>query len=211
MNKIKRELKEFVEYKKKYNFTQKELVEKDGEVYCDGELIMDKDKNVISETDKWIDVGFKNKGDFPKVLSNLFPYSFKFKGKKLASIESFFQGIKYKDKNVQNYVFSYSGTETVHIKKGNKYNWKETGLVYWQGKGIKRDSEEYNLLIDELYISAAQNPIYRGVLCNCEKDIIHSMGGKEKTETTFTRYEFELELNCLKDFLQSKENKTCTR
>ena len=27
------------------------------------------------------------------------------------------------------------------------------------------------------------------------------MGKKEKSETTFTRYEFERELNCLKEFL----------
>ena len=51
--------------------------------------------NKISETEKWIDVGYRNRGDLPQMLSNLFPYSFKFRGKKLASIENFFQGIKY--------------------------------------------------------------------------------------------------------------------
>ena len=161
--------------------------------------------NKVSETEKWIDVGYNNKGDLSKMLSNLFPYSFKFRGKRLASIENFFQGIKFKDKKVQDYAFTYYGTPAVHIKVANKYNWKETGIVYWQGKAIKRDSLEYDMLIDELYISAAQNPIYRGALCNCEKEIIHSIGGKEKDETTFTRYEFEFQLNCLKDFIQNKE------
>lgn len=93
----------------------------------------------------------------------------------------------------------------MHIKAGTDYNWKSTGIVYWQGKEIKRDSEEYDLLIDELYVSAIQNPIYRAVLRNCNKDIIHSIGEKEKSETTFTRYEFEIQLNALKDFVQSKE------
>lgn len=60
-------------------------------------------------------------------------------------------------------------------------------------------------MIDELYISAVQNPIYRAALCNCDKSIIHSIGEYEKKETTFTRYEFEFELNCLKDFIQHKE------
>ena len=139
------------------------------------------------------------------MFSNLFPYKFKFKGKKLASIENFFQGIKFKDKKIQNYIFTYYGTNAVHIKVASNYNWKETGIIYWQGKAIKRDSMEYNLLIDELYISAAQNPIYRAALCNCDKPIIHSIGENDKKETTFTRYEFEFELNCLKDFIHQKE------
>ena len=139
------------------------------------------------------------------MLSNLFPYSFKFKGKKLSCIENFFQGIKFKDKKMQNYIFNYYGTQCVHIKAASNYNWKETGIVYWQGKPIKRDSNEYKLLIDELYISAIQNPIYRKALLNCNKPIIHSIGKNEKNETLFTRYEFELELNCLKDFIQDKE------
>ena len=31
------------------------------------------------------------------------------------------------------------------------------------------------------------------------------MGAKEKNETVFTRYEFEKQLNCLKDFLKKEE------
>ena len=141
------------------------------------------------------------------MLSNLFPYSFKFKGKKLSSIENFFQGIKFKDKKIQNYIFSYFGTQAVHIKVASNYDWKEKGLIYWQGKEIIRNSIEYDLLIDELYISAAQNPLYRSVLINCDRPIIHSIGENEKNNTTFTRYEFEFELNCLKDFLKNKEKR----
>lgn len=47
--------------------------------------------------------------------------------------------------------------------------------------------------------------IYRGVLNNCNKFIVHSIGENNKKDTTFTRYEFEFELNCLKDFVQSKK------
>ena len=207
MSKLKKELKEFKEYKKNYKFIQKELIEKDECIYCEDILLRDKDGNKTSETEKWIDVGYRNKGDFAQMLSNLFPYKFKFRGKKLSSIENFFQGIKFKDKKIQNYVFTYYGTQAVHIKAASNYNWKETGIIYWQGKPIKRDSAEYDLLIDELYISAAQNPIYRAVLCNCHKQIIHSIGETDKKETTFTRYEFEFELNCLKDFIQNKEGR----
>ena len=108
---------------------------------------------------------------------------------------------------MQNYVFTYYGTQAVHIKAASCYNWKETGEIYWQGKAIKRESKEYELLIDELYISAIQNPLYRNILMNCNKTIIHSIGENDKKETTFTRYEFEFELNCLKDFIQKKYKK----
>lgn len=205
MSKLKKELKEFLLYKKGYKFKQKELIEKDECVYCENILLRDKDGNKISETEKWIDVGYRNRGDFAQMLSNLFPYKFKFRGKKLDSIENFFQGIKFKDKKIQDYIFTYYGTQAVHIKAASNYNWKETGIIYWQGRPIKRDSKEYDLLIDELYISAIQNPIYRGILSKCDKPIIHSIGEKEKEETTFTRYEFEFQLNCLKDFIRSKE------
>ena len=112
----------------------------------------DNDGNKISETGKWVDVGYRNRGDFPQMLSNLFPYNFKFRGKKLNSIENFFQGIKFKDKKVQNYVFAYYGTQAVHIKAASSYNWKETGEIYWQGKPIKRESKEYELLRTEIHL-----------------------------------------------------------
>ena len=85
------------------------------------------------------------------------------------------------------------------------YDWKLTGEVYWQGEAIDRYSDKYDDLIDELYISAIQNPLYRNVLKQCDKYILHSMGAIEKSETVFTRYEFEKQLNCLKDFLNTEQ------
>lgn len=74
--------------------------------------------------------------------------------------------------------------------------------MYWQGKEIKRDSDEYDNIVDELYISAIQNPLYRNVLKNINKPIIHSIGEVDKKKTVFTRYEFEFMLNCLVEFLK---------
>lgn len=208
MNKIKKELKEFIEFKKTFEFKQKEIIKKDECIYLEDILIKDNNNGFkISETEEWIDVGYKNRGSYQQMISNLFPYNFKFKGKKLTSIESFFQAIKFKDKKVQNYIFSYYGTQAVHIKEASNYNWKDTGFIYWQGMPIKREGKEYELLIDELYISAIQNPLYKNILYKCNKDIIHSIGEDNKKDTTFTRYEFEFELNCLKKFIQLKLKK----
>lgn len=201
---MNKELKEFREFKKDYKYEMPEIMEIDGKQYCQGEPLIDEDGKEIGDCEKWINVGYKYKGPYAKVFSNLFPYEFKFKGKKLQSIESFFQGIKFEDKKMQDIVFNYSALNSNYIKVCSGYDWKKTGIIYWQGKPIDRYSEEYDNLIDELYISAIQNPIYRNLLKTTDRQILHTMGGKEKNETVFTRYEFEKQLNCLKDFLKKE-------
>lgn len=44
MSKIKKELKEFLRYKEKYNFSQKELIYENESIYCDGEILQDKER-----------------------------------------------------------------------------------------------------------------------------------------------------------------------
>ena len=204
MNNIEKELNEFKIFKENYKFIEKEIREIDGLLYCEEEPLLNEEGKEIGECDKWINVGYKHKGSYSKVLSNLFPYKFEFRSKKLSSIESFFQGIKFLDIEMQNLVFSYSGLDSNNVKICSGYDWKKTGILYWQGKEIDRYSKEYDDLVDEMYISAIQNPLYRNVLKNCNKSIIHTIGEKEKTETVFTRYEFEKQLNCLKDFLKGR-------
>lgn len=200
----KKELNEFIEFKKNYKFNQLIIIEKNNNLYCEGELLKEGDSKYTGESNKWINVGYTLSGMYPKLLSNLFPYEFKFKGHKLNSIECFFQGIKFPNKKNQNKIFNYSGKEALSLQKASLYNWKETGIVYWQGKPIIRDSQEYDNLVTELYVSAIQNTFYRNVIKNCKLPIIHAIGEIDKKNTTFTRYEFELMLNCLHDFLNKK-------
>lgn len=202
MEKIYKELAEFRNFKSTYEFEQKNIEEIDGIEFVDGEPLINEEGEKVGECEKWINVGYKYKGPYSKILSNLFPYEFEFRGKKLSSIESFFQGIKFKDIEMQDLVFKYSGLDSNNVKACSNYDWKETGMIYWQGKEIDRFSKEYDELIDEVYISAIQNSLYRSALKNCNKNIIHTMGEIEKNETVFTRYEFEKQLNCLKDFLK---------
>ena len=44
MNKEKKELKEFLEYKSNYKFSQKDLVQKNECIYCDNVLLQDKER-----------------------------------------------------------------------------------------------------------------------------------------------------------------------
>ena len=202
-----KELEEFKKFKETYQFTQLEIIEIDGKEYCLDYPLYDEDGKAIGQCDKWINIGYRNSGSLPKVLSNLYPYEFELRGIKLSSIESFFQGIKFVDKNLQTLAFSYSGTDAVHIKGCSDYDWKQTGKIYWQGEEIDRYSKEYEDLVDELYISAIQNSLYRNALKKCEVDLIHSIGDTEKNNTVFTRYEFEKQINCLKDFIRNKDTK----
>ena len=197
---IKRELAEFREFKKQYQFNQLSIVEKDGKLYCMKTIVKDK-VGYYGESDKWINVGYSLRGTYPKLLSNLFPYDFKFKGYKLHSIESFFQAIKFPNIKLQKKIYKYSGKEALVLKETTEYDWKKTGYIYFKNKKIKRDSEEYDDLIDELYISAIQNPFYRNAIKNCPLPIIHAIGEENKEDTVLTRYEFEFMLNCLHDFL----------
>ena len=104
----------------------------------------------------------------------------------------------------QKTIFSYKGTDAYHIQAASDYNWKTSGNLYWQGKEINRNSEDYEILVDEAYISMVQNPLYRQTLKNVDTPLIHSIGKLLKTETVLTRYEFEREINSLSAFYQQK-------
>ena len=193
----------FQEFKKNYVFTQKEIKNINGKTFCDGFPLEDGENNLIPFSDSWMNVGYKVKNPLSKTLSNLFPYEFDFKGHRLHSLESFFQGIKFPDPETQKLVFAYQGLNAVHIQITSDYDWKKTGFIYWQGQKINRYSTEYDHLVDEAYISAIQNPLFRQALKKVDRPILHSIGKESKDETVFTRYEFEKELNCLVAFLKN--------
>ena len=204
--KIKKELKRFKEFKSSFKFDFKEIIEKkDGSLFVDDICIREgKDGEWLGETDTFVNVGYKFHGALPKALSNLFPYEFYFKGFKLHSIEAVFQGFKLKDKKAQKLLFSYHSLNSNNIKAASDYNWKENKIVYFQGRAIDRNSKEYEDFIDELYVSAIQNSLYRNVLKNVgDKYILHAIGEVSKDNTVFTRYEFEYQLNLLKAYVQN--------
>ena len=194
------ELQEYIKFRENYKFDYKEIIEDNNNLYCDNELLKD-ENGYIAESSKWINISYGLHNNYSRLLSNLFPYEFTFKDCKFNSIEGFFQGIKYKDIELQKQVFKYSGRDALALKSASSYDWTISGNIYFLGKEIKRDSKEYDDLVTELYISALQNKLYRNALKNCKLPIIHPIGIESKEETTFTRYEFEFMLNSLHAFL----------
>ena len=208
--KINKQLKDFKKFKKNYKFSSKEVTKnKNGAVFCDGVCFKEDETFAwLGEADKILNVGYNIKNTQSRIISNLFPYTFYFRGHKVKSIESIFQSLKYKSKALQKMVFKYSGIDSNLIKGASDYNWRITGELYFLGKKINRFNADYENFIDSLYISAIQNKLYKNALLNVgNKHIIHTIGETSTKETLFTQQEFEKELNCLKDFLIFKKNK----
>ena len=204
-------MKKFLEYskfRKDFNFTLLPLKQEGDKIYFKSELVEDETQKYF-EGEGFINAYSGAKVSIARVLSNLYPMEFKFRGKNVKSIEGVLQGIKYKDKKIQNLVLNYSGINAYHIRACNELDfWGNNGVLYWQGKPMKRDSEEYQLFIDELYYSASKNPLYkRALLSTGNKYLLHHIGRENPQETVLTRYEYELRLNSLRAFLKQKNDK----
>ena len=204
-NMCKINIKEYSNYRKNFNLNYEQIQTIDDKMYFRNCLVEDANKK-YSEGEGFINIGYNFKNHLSRVLSNLFPIRFKFKGKTVNSIEGVFQGIKYKDVKMQNLILKYSGIDAYHTRAANTINpWTDTGILYWQGKAMKRDSNEYQIFIDELYLSASKNPIYKqALLATKDLYLLHHIGRENIKKTVLTRYEFELRLNSLREYIRNK-------
>lgn len=87
---MNKELEKFKLFKRNYQYQMPEIEEIEGEEYCLGKPLKDEEGRTIGDCDKWINVGYKHKGSYAKVLSNLFPYEFEFREKKTKKYRIFF-------------------------------------------------------------------------------------------------------------------------
>lgn len=202
--------KELLDKFKKYRqeFTLKE-VKVDGDNYYFNNILVDDGTNRVWEGENFILVKYGAKNSISRVLSNLYPMSFKFRGKKVSSIESVLQGIKYKNKKTQAKVFGYSGVDAYHTRACNSFDfWGNDGVLYWQGKPIKRESEDYQNFVDELYLSVFKNPLYfRALIATGDKYLLHHIGRVDPKETVLTRYEYESRLYALQRLAKELKDK----
>lgn len=201
--KTKRELKKFQKFKKDYVFQPKQIETLGQSVFYGEACLRESEEGErILEGENFVNVSYKSRDSYlARILSNLFPCEFWFKGYKFASVEGFFQSLKFKNKKAQKLVFKMSGLDACLVKGAMDYDWRENGILWFLGKQFDRNSREYENLIDELYVSALQNPIFVQALKNVgEKDILHTIGCEDKNQSVFSRQEFEFELNCLKEY-----------
>ena len=145
-----------------------------------------------------------SKGEYPSnVLSNFYPNEFTYDGVKCGSMEGFLQSLKYKKAKKQQKICLLLGKEAK--KKGKyKFLWKLTGNIHWQGKRIKRTSEEYKSLIKNVYIALSKNEEFIKALKATEnKQLVHSLGNKNERKTILTEKEF---IDCL-NYIRNLANK----
>ncbi len=140
-------------------------------------------------------------GEYPaNTLSNFTARSFTIDGVVCGSMEGFLQSLKFLCPTKQRKVCALIGKEAKKCGE-NKFLWKWTKRVCWQGKIIRRNSEAFTVLIlrayQEMYKADAT---FRKALQDAKGHTLrHTMGKHDKMQTILTEDEF---LFCLQ-FLQT--------
>ena len=138
-------------------------------------------------------------------LSNFAPHPFTIQGCECNSMEGFLQGLKFKAKEMQLEMFKKVGIGAKRAGKGK--NWYRTQTLWFQGNPIKRDSQDYQDLIDEAYkCMFTQNQKARKALLASGNAVLkHSMGSRKISETVLTRREFCSRLTRIRAELKASE------
>lgn len=138
------------------------------------------------------------------LLSNFAPHEFEFRGVKCAGMEGLLQSFKFKSPEIQMEVCKLIGIKAK--SKGKNEKWYEDQTLYWQGAAIKRDSKEYQVMLDEAYNSLAQNNSFRGALLATDNAVLtHATGKSMISETILTESEFCGRLTKLREKIKTGE------
>lgn len=122
-------------------------------------------------------------------LSNFAPHPFIIDGVLCNSMEGFLQSLKFSSVEMQEHVCTLVGKAAKF--KGKKKPWWKTQTLYWKGVSYKRDSEEYQKLLDRAYAALGENEGFRKALLSTgDSSLTHSMGKNKKNETILTTTEF---------------------
>ena len=136
-------------------------------------------------------------------LSNFAPHPFVIDGVECASMEGFLQSLKFKNADMQKEVCKLVGIAAK--RRGREKRWFTTQTLYWQGKEYKRDSQEYQDLLDRAYDALSENTGFRkALLATGNATLTHNIGKTRITETVLTRQEFCSRLRAIRERLQKE-------
>jgi predicted NAD-dependent protein-ADP-ribosyltransferase YbiA (DUF1768 family) len=132
------------------------------------------------------------------ILSNLHSNSFEIDGVKCASMEGFLQSLKITDFQEQSEICALSGLEA---KARSTSEWQLTQNVYWQGRIMHRQSQEFQDLIFRAYeLLFQQNEVFReALLATRGKKLYHVRGVSDPRKTILTEKEFCTSLIRIRD------------
>lgn len=152
-----------------------------------------------------MDIGSGN-GYPSAALSNFAPHPFVFDGVECNSMEGLLQSFKFSNPEMQKEVCKLVGKQAKF--KGKNKKWYKTQTLYWQGVEYKRDSQEYQELLDRAYAALATNEGFRcALLLTGDAPLTHSIGKIKQNETILTRNEFCSRLMNIRRMLQNEEKK----
>lgn len=143
----------------------------------------------------------KSKNQYPaNALSNFAPHPFVIDGVECNSMEGFLQSLKFESVDMQRFICTLVGKAAK--SRGAKKNWKRKQELYWNGQTYKRDSKEYQDLLDRAYDALFENSGFRKALeASRGMSLTHSIGKSNASETILTASEFISRLNRLRDKL----------
>ena len=135
-------------------------------------------------------------------LSNFSPHPFEIDGIQCSSMEGFLQSLKYKSVDMQEHVCTLVGKQAKF--KGKKKKWYREQVLYWRGVEYKRDSQEYQDLLDRAYEALSKNDRFKNaLLATGNANLTHSMGNNKISRTVLTEREFTSRLTQIRSRLQN--------
>lgn len=139
---------------------------------------------------------------FPSAtLSNFSPHPFIFDGVECNSMEGLLQSFKFSNTDIQKEVCKLVGKQAKF--KGKKKKWWKDQTLYWQGNSFKRDSKEYQDLLDRAFEALCTNASFKkALLATGNATLTHSIGKNKQEETVLTKQEFCSRLMRLRDRLR---------
>lgn len=154
------------------------------------DIIFETMENMIIKNKEEYIMDIYSKGGYPSnVLSNFSPNGFTIDNVECKSMEGFLQSLKYKNVDMQIEICKMFGGGAKKRASGKK--WYRDQTLYWKGIPIKRDSQEYQDLLDKAFLSIANNTKFRkALIATGNSNITHSIGKKKKNETILTEQEF---------------------
>lgn len=131
-------------------------------------------------------------------LSNFAPHPFEIDGVLCNSMEGFLQSLKFSNPDMQVEVCKLVGKQAKF--KGKKKKWWKTQTLWWRGVEIKRDSEEYQNLLDRAFHALSQNEGFKkALIATGNATLTHSIGKNDQSTTVLTRQEFCSRLTKIRD------------
>jgi hypothetical protein len=146
-----------------------------------------------------MDIGSKH-GYPSSALSNFAPHKFIVDEIECNSMEGFLQSLKFSNPDMQVEVCKLVGFTAK--KRGSNKNWQTSQTLWWKGKAIKRESKEYQDLLNKAYLALSKNTNFqKALLATKDAVLTHVIGRTNEKETVLTRQEFCSRLTKIRNVL----------